>query len=608
MRHDFGYFEEDQLGQLGDVRLWRRILRLVDGQWPWVVSGILLALLAVAAGLALPYLMRLAVDRYIVNQALATPARLAGLAHLALVFLGLSVLAFVATFLQTVALEWSGQHTMHRLRQQLFSHLLDLDLAFFSAHPVGKLVTRLTNDIQNMHEMFTSVIVTLFNDSLQLFGILAILFWMNWRLALALTLLLPLILANVLWFSRLARDVSRLIRTQLARINAFLQEAISGLTVIQLLHREEESSRRFSDLNDTYFTRTRHQIRLFAIFMPMIEIFSSLAIAMILWYGGGEIIRSRMSLGMLVAFLSYMRLFFQPVRELSQKYSIVQSALASAERIFQLLDNHARLPLATDPQQPAELVGEVRFKKITFGYHPDHPILHDFDLSIRSGETVAVVGATGAGKSTLINLLERFYDPDQGRVEIDGIDLRELDPVWLRNRVGLVMQEVLIVPGTIRDNILLDHSLPESALRRVVADAQLAELISELPQGLDTVVGEGGMGLSAGQRQLLALARILARDPRILVLDEATANVDSATEIRIEQAMAKTLANRTSIVIAHRLSTIRRAHRIVVIHRGRLAEEGDHESLMAANGRYRRLRESLMAAQPPAAPEPARRA
>jgi len=593
MRHDFGYFEEDQLGQVGDMGLWRRILRLIDRQWKWVAAAILLALVAVAAGLALPHLMRIAVDRYIVDQTLPATARLAGLGRLTLFFLLLSLLAFAANFLESVALEWSGQHTMHRLRQRLFRHLLDLDLDFFNAHPGGKLVTRLTNDIQNMHEMFTSVIVTLFNDSLRLAGILAILFWMNWRLALCLALLLPLILTNVLWFSRLARDISRLIRTQLARINAFLQETLSGLTLIQLLHREKESNAHFADLNRVYLDQTRHQIRLFAIFMPMIEVFSSLAIAMIIWYGGGEILRERMSLGMLVAFLSYMRLFFQPVREMSQKYSIVQSALASAERIFQLLDTRSHLALPTAPKRPAQLTGAVRFEAVTFGYRPEHPILHDLDLDIRPGETVAVVGATGAGKSTLINLLERFYDPDQGRVLIDGLDLRALDPRWLRRQVGLVMQEVLIVPGSVRENILLDHDLDEAELHRVLADAQLADLVAELPQGLDTVIGAGGMTLSAGQHQLLALARILARDPRILVLDEATANVDSSTEIRIEQALAKTLANRTSIVIAHRLSTIRRAHRIVVIHRGRIVEQGDHDSLMALAGRYQRLQRSL---------------
>ncbi|MDH5298008.1 MAG: ABC transporter ATP-binding protein/permease [Desulfobulbaceae bacterium] len=591
MRYDFGYFEEAQLGQVGDAALWRRILALVRGQWGRVATAVLLALVAVAAGLALPHLMRLAVDNYIVNRNLAVAARLNGLARLSLLFLALSLLGFLCSLLQAIVLERAGQWTMHRLRQHLFRHLLDLDLAFFNDNPGGKLVTRLTNDIQNMHEMFTSVIVTLFNDTLRLAGILALLFWMNWRLALLLTLLLPLITVNVLWFSRLARDVSRLLRTQLARINSFLQEALSGLTILQLLRREKVSDATFAAINDEYLRLSLQQIRIFGIFMPMIEVFSSLAIGLIIWYGGGEIIRERMSLGMLVAFLSYMRLFFQPARELSQKYSIVQSAMASAERIFELLDTGSRLALAPAAPPPQRLTGEVRFEDVTFGYQPDHPILVDLNLTVPTGETVAIVGATGAGKSTIINLLERFYDPDRGRVLLDNIDLRDLPPRWLRQQVGLVMQEVLIVPGTIADNILLDSSLDEEALRRVVADAQLDELIARLPLGLDTVIGEGGMALSAGQNQLLALARILARDPRILVLDEATANVDSATEILIERAVARTLANRTAIVIAHRLSTIRRAHRIAVIDQGRLVEEGDHQSLMARRGLYHRLQQ-----------------
>jgi len=589
MRHDFGYFEEDRLNKVGDFSLWRRILALIGAQTPWVLGAILLALLAVGAGLALPHLMRLAVDRYIVNDTLPPLSRINGLAQLALIFLGLSLIDFAATFLQAIALEWSGQQTMHRLRQQLFSHLLDLDLAFFNKNPGGKLVTRLTNDIQNMHEMFSSVIVTLFNDSLRLLGILAVLYFMDWRLALLLTLLLPLIFANIFWFSRLARNISRLIRTRLARLNSYLQESLAGLSIIQLLHREEATQNGFATLNNEYLALANRQIRLFAIFMPMIELFSALAIAMIIWYGGGEILRERMSLGMLVAFLSYMRLFFQPVRELSQKYSIVQSAMASAERIFQLLDTESGLPAAPVARRPERLAGAVRFEGVSFGYRADEPVLHDFNLAIRPGETVAVVGATGSGKTTLINLLERFYDPTAGRILLDDTDLRDLDPNWLRHQVGLVMQDVLIVPGTIRDNILLDHQLTDQQLTKVLADAQLHELLTLLPDGLETVIGEGGMTLSTGQNQLLALARILARDPRILVLDEATANVDSATEILIERAIATTISNRTSIIIAHRLSTIRRADRIIVIHRGRLVEEGDHDQLMARHGHYQQM-------------------
>lgn len=591
MRRDFGYFEEEQLPKVSDSNLWRRIFTLIGPQWIWVIAAIILSLFAVGAGLALPHLMRLAVDGNIVNQTIPAAQRIKGLARVSLFFLALSLLSFAANFLQSLALEWAGQQTMHRLRQQLFSHLLHLDLSFFNNNPTGKLVTRLTNDIQNMHEMFSSVIVTLFNDSLRLLGILVVLFFMNWRLAAILALLLPMIFANIYWFSHLARKISRQIRTRLARINAYLQESLSGLSIIQLLRREPATLSGFTTLNDEYLDLGRQQIHLFAIFMPMIELFSSLAIAMIIWYGGGEIIRGRMSLGMLVAFLAYMRLFFQPIRELSQKYSIVQSAMASAERIFQLLDTENRLPQASTPRRPERMTGKVRFDHVTFGYQPEQPVLHDFDLTINPGETVAIVGATGSGKTTIINLLERFYDPNQGRVLIDDLDLRDLAAHWLRQQIGLVMQDVLIVPGSIRDNILLDHHLDDTTLKKIVQEGQMEEFLQRLPNGLDTMIGEGGTTLSAGQNQLLALARILVRSPRLLVLDEATANVDSATEILIERAIAATISNRTSIIIAHRLSTIRRADRIIVLDRGRLVEQGDHDQLMQQRGHYFRLQQ-----------------
>ncbi len=605
MRRDFGYFEEEQLHQVGDRTLWRRIFVIIGPQWPWIIFAIILALLAVGAGLTLPYLMRLAVDRDIIAQTLPASTRINDLARISFYFLGLSLLAFAANFLQALALEWAGQQTMHRLRQQLFGHLLDLDLTFFNNNPGGKLVTRLTNDIQNMHEMFSSMIVTLFNDSLRLLGILALLFSMNWRLAAILTLLLPLVLNNIYWFSRLARNISRLIRTRLARINAYLQESLSGLSIIQLLRRESSTLHDFTRLNNEYLDLSKKQIRIFAIFMPMIELFSSLAIAMIIWYGGGEIIAERMTLGMLVAFLAYMRLFFQPVRELSQKFSIVQSAMASAERIFQLLDTENMLPKARSPLRPDEMIGKVQFDHLTFGYQADHPILRDFALTISPGETVAIVGATGSGKTTIINLLERFYDPDKGRVLIDDIDLRDLDPNWLRQQVGLVMQEVLIVPGSIRDNILLDQQLGEGEIQTIVNTSQLHKVINRLPDGLATIIGEGGATLSAGQNQLLALARILVRNPRILVLDEATANVDSATEILIERAIAATINNRTSIIIAHRLSTIRHADRIIVLAHGGISEQGNHEQLMAARGQYFQMQQRRQGQSSPADKDPA---
>ncbi len=589
MRHDYGYFEEDHLSKVTEVHLWRRILTIMGPYWKETIGAIFLSLLITAAGLALPTLLRQAVDNFIINQEMETAQRLAGLSKLTMLFLGLIILEFGANFIQVVLLEWTGQRVMHQLRQQLFVHLQKLSLSFFNRNPVGKLVTRLTNDIQNMHEMFTSVIVTLFNDVIRLVGIMIILFLMHWKLALVMCLLLPIIFGNTLWFSRLARDVFRDIRTQLARLNSFLQEALSGITILQLFSREKESEKRFQELNQSYLAKTLTQIKIFGIFMPMLEVLSMAATALIIWYGGGEIIRQEMSLGELVAFLYYMRLFFQPLRELSQKYSIVQSALASAERIFQLFDHDESLPHAEQPALPEKGQGTVQFKNVGFAYEPERPVLHDLSLEVPDGDTLAIVGATGSGKSSIINLLERLYDPDRGSITIGGTDIKKVDIQWLRRHIGLVMQDVFIVPDTLKANIILDQSLDDEKLEEIIDQAQLRSLVSSLPEGNETRLGEGGHELSAGQKQLLAFARVMARDPAILVLDEATSNVDTETEYLIERAMEKTLEGRTSIIIAHRLSTIRRADRILVLDHGRIVEQGTHRSLMEANGLYQHL-------------------
>lgn len=589
MQHDYGYFEDDHIGQIRDVGLWLRLIGFVLPQWRWVTLAVLLSFIVTATSLALPRLIQIAVDHYIIGTDLGRDERLWGLGRLGLTFLAVIAIGFTTNFLQVIVLEWTGQNIMHAIRQRLFDHMVNLNLAFFSAHPVGRLVTRLTNDIQNMYEMFTSVIITLFNDGIRLLGILAILFWMNWPLALLLSATLPVMLLMTTWFGRLSRDAFRRLRTHLAAINAFLQEAVSGISVIQLFLREKDMHRRFTDLNRRYFDAAFHQIWIFGFFIPLIEVMSSVALALIIWYGGGEILKGHMTIGILAAFIAYMRLFFQPVRELSQKYSIVQSAMASAERIFHLLELRSTLPTPEKPVVPGDLRGEIAFSKVNFAYEPDRPVIKDLSFTIRAGETLAIVGATGSGKTTLINLLERFYDPGGGSISLDGIDLRHFDPHWLRERIGLVMQDVFMVPATIRENILLGRSASDEELARIVQLSQLSGLVQRLAEGVDTRVGEGAMDLSAGQKQLLALARVFVRDPRILVLDEATANVDTETEMLVEQAIQAALTNRTSIVIAHRLSTIRRADRILVMDRGRIVEQGDHAALMQRRGLYYHL-------------------
>ena len=366
MQHDYGYFEDDHIGQIGDVRLWRRLVGFIFPQWRWVTVAVLLSFIVTATSLALPRLIQVGMDRYLISTDLGIDERLSGLTQLGLAFLAVIVIGFIANFCQVIALEWTGQNIMHAIRQRLFNHMVGLNLSFFNAHPVGRLVTRLTNDIQNMYEMFTSVIITLFNDGIRLLGILGILFWMNWRLALLLCGTFPIMLVMTTWFGRLSRDAFRQLRTHLASINAFLQEAVSGISVIQLFLRERDTHRKFSELNDKYYRSAFYQIWIFGIFIPLIEVMSSVSLALIIWYGGKEILQEHMTIGVLTAFIAYMRLFFQPVRELSQKYSIVQSAMASAERIFHLLELRDTLPTPNEPVVPEEVRGEIAFTGVDF--------------------------------------------------------------------------------------------------------------------------------------------------------------------------------------------------------------------------------------------------
>ena len=591
MRYGYGYFEEDHLGNIGDIKIWKRIIGFIRPVWNRVFIAVLLSLIITAAELTLPYLVRWAIDNYIINNSIAPSIRLHGLMKLSAFFFAIIAVAFIANFLQVYILEYAGQSIMHDMRQRLFGHLLRLDVPFFDKNPVGKLVTRLTNDIQNMHEMFTSVIITVFNDLIILSGIMCILFVMNQGLAFLLGLNLPIIFLLTKWFSTYAREAFRKIRTSLARINSFVQEALSGIVIIQGFLREKHTFKKFSELNYKNYLKNMYQIKIFAIFVPLIEVLGSVSIAIIIWYGGSEVLKNEVTIGTLAAFISYMRLFFRPIRELSQKYSIIQSALASAERIFELLDTRPETELISGNKRLRKIEGTIEFRNVSFSYEPGKPVLENFSFSVKPGKTLAIVGATGAGKTTIVNLLERFYEPDKGQILLDSVDIKEFDLKWYREQIGLVMQDVFIIPGTIRDNILLDKDIPEKKLLEILEISQLGAVLNKHSGGLETKIGEGGIDLSAGEKQLLALARVLVRDPKVLILDEATANVDTETELLIEEAMKATLRNRTNIVIAHRLATIRRADNIIVMESGRIVESGTHMELLEANGLYRQLQE-----------------
>jgi ATP-binding cassette subfamily B multidrug efflux pump len=583
---NYGYSEEGQQGSLSDFHLWKRILQFSAPYWLGLTFAVCISILITWATLTLPYLVQTAIDEHITASILPTDARIAGLAKTTMLYGFLIFGVFFASFCQILILEWVGQSVMHTVRQHLFHHLLHLDLPFFNSNPTGKLVTRLTNDIQNMNEMFTSVIVTLFNDLLRLAGILVLLFWMNPRLAAVLSLFVPLALIITILFARLARERFRAIRTQLAKLNSFLSETLSGISIIQLFGRQESNRQTFENLSEGYLHRSLRQIKLFGTFMPLTEFMSSAAIAIILWYGGGEVLQQRLTLGELVAFISYMRLFFQPLRELAQKYSVVQSAMASAERIFQLLDTTSAI---TQPSQPAQIQtreGRLEFKNLYFGYEENNPILHDLSLSLYPGQTVALVGTTGSGKTTIVNLLLRFYDPQHGAIYIDDTDIATLDLQELRTMVGVILQDVFILQDSLFANIVMDTGRSREDIQTILNQTGMNRFVDKLPLGLDTVIGDGGMELSTGEKQLLSFARVLCRNPAILVLDEATAAIDTESENIIEQAIADSFKGRTSLVIAHRLSTIRRADHIVVMAHGEIVEQGSHEELLNRDGHY----------------------
>lgn len=585
MQQSYGFFEEDKLGNVKDVHLWKRILLYVAPQKKGVFLAIVLSAAVICSSLALPYLIRTAIDSYIMATELNAEQRMQGLYNLTGIFCGIVFLGFVANFYQVTVLEYTGQKIMHQMRQRLFAHMVTLDLAYFNNNPTGKLVTRLTNDIQNMHEMFTSVIITIFNDTIQLVAILVILYIMNWKLALVMSLLIPVVTISSIIFSKKARDAFRGIRTKIASINSFLQESISGASLIQLFRREQDCLNKFYKENDAYTRKTLYQIKIFGMFLPFIEVISTVSIALIIWYGGRQVLDKHMTLGVLAAFLSYMRLFFKPVREISQKFSIVQSALASAERIFELLDKKSSFTANENIVFP-ELKGSINFRNVNFSYNDQESVLKNFNLSIKQGDSVAIVGQTGSGKTTIINLLERLYDIDSGSITIDGIDLSKLDINWLRNQIGLVMQDIFLIPGSFKENICFGQQISAKQLQDIIYKSQLHEVVERLPDGIETKIGEGGYELSAGQKQLLALARVLARDPKIMILDEATASIDSQTEMLLEKAISETMKGRTSIFIAHRLSTIKHVAKVIVLKDGESIESGSYADLLDQKGAF----------------------
>ncbi|MBW1841018.1 MAG: ABC transporter ATP-binding protein [Deltaproteobacteria bacterium] len=662
MRHDYGYFEEKELGKPYDLKLLRRLFPFT---WPYrllLFFSIVLVMLITCLDLSLPYVTKVAIDRYIVPKMSSAAADntgasdtrkprirylraditdtrtdavvrkyadlfeidgsfarisyddlkrlekedldlirkddLSGLAAIAAVFLAIIVANFVFNFAQFMIMEYTGQMIMHDLRLLIFSHIQNLSVAFFTQNPVGRLVTRVTNDIQNMHELFTSVVAFVFKDLFLLTGIAVVLLSIDWKLALVSFSVLPFVLLASFRFSGQAREVFRVLRIKLAEINTRFSETIGGIKVIQLFMQEQENYRSFAGMNHENYKAGMRQIHVFAVFMPVIEVIGSVALAVVIFYGGGSVLAERITLGALVAFISYIKMFFRPIRDIAEKYNVLQNAMASAERIFLILDSPESLPRFASPGggteaeegSNLETISEVTLEDVSFAYAKDETVLRNISLSVRAGETLAVVGPTGSGKTSLINLIVRFYDPTSGRVLVNGRDVKTLDASTLRKKLALVMQDPFLFSETIKENIVQGSpNISDETLDRIIEYSKCRGLVDGLPDGIHTVLSEGGSSISSGERQLLSIARAFARDPDLIILDEATSYVDSETEHNIQEALLNLMKDRTSIIIAHRLLTARRADRIVVLNRGKMIESGTHDELMKQGGFYCRL-------------------
>ena len=619
--------EEEVLGKAYDSRLMARLLQYLR-PYRWQVAIALVSILLKSfADVLGPYLTKVAIDGYLSPAkglssgfwSWLSPRAITGIAQIALIYVGLLVFSFLLEFLQTYFMQWTGQKVMFDLRRQIFRHLQRLHVAFFDKNPVGRLVTRVTTDVDALNEMFTSGVVSIFEDLFVLFGILGVMLCMNWKLALITFAALPFIVYSTKIFRDRVRDSYRRIRVAIARINSYLQEHISGMVVLQLFNRERKAYNRFSEINRNHMDAYKDAIMAYSVYYPVVEILSAIAIACVIWFGGGDVMRNvransvavqfnwktlvafRLvptvaSLGVLVAFIQYALRFFRPIMDFSEKYNILQSAMAASERIFKLLDTPVQVVSPAVTTRPAG-PGRIEFDHVWFAYHdtaegdqaPDW-VLRDVTFTIEPGETAAIVGHTGAGKTTLISLLLRFYDVQKGAVRIDGVDIKDMDLADLRSRFGVVLQDPFLFSGTIGGNIRLGtQRIQDKDVEKAAEDVNLADFIRALPKGFDEEVRERGSTLSTGQKQLISFARALAHEPKILILDEATSSVDTETEFRVRDALSRMVEGRTSLIIAHRLSTVQRADKIIVMHKGQVREMGTHQQLLAQRGIYFKL-------------------
>jgi ATP-binding cassette subfamily B multidrug efflux pump len=577
--------DSDAAGRGYDAALLRRLIGFLRPYRGLTLAAVALLMTQSVLALIGPRLTEHALDVAIPKRDVGLLGLLAGL------YLATLVLDFAVEYGGTLLTTYIGQRVMYDLRMQIFGHLQRLSITYFDRHPVGRLMTRVTSDVETLNELFSSGVVTIFGDAFTLVAIMGMMLAIDFRLALVTFAVIPLVWLTARIFRRRVREAFGDIRVRLARLNAFLQERLSGMRVVQLFGREADAARRFGALNREHLDAHLRSITVYAVFFPAVEVLTAVAMALLLWYGGLRVLDGTLTVGVLAAFIQYTRRFFQPLQDLSEKFNLLQSAMASSERVFALLDE----PITVrEPETPVKLPrpvrGEVRFEGVWFRYTVDGPwVLRDVSFTASPGQTIALVGATGAGKTTIVNLLLRFYDADRGRITVDGIDIRELSTADLRSIIGFVQQDLFLFTGDIQHNLTLDAPIPPEAARQAARRVGADRFIERLPSGYHHELGERGRSLSVGERQLLSFARALALDPRILVLDEATSSVDAEAEAQIQRAIAELMAGRTSLVVAHRLSTILHADEILVLHHGEIRERGSHRELLAQRGLYDRL-------------------
>lgn len=576
--------EEEVLGKAYDAKLMKRLLGYVKPYKHFVIFAILLNIVVAALGPIRPYLTKIAVDDYIAHSDYH------GLFIISLILFGSLLFQAVIQYFLTYFTQYLGQKILYDLRTQIFNHIQKLALKFFDRTPIGRLVTRATNDVEALGELFSSGIVMVFSDIFIIFWILGFMFFMDFSLSLVTLSVLPVLIYGTFLFRRKARESYRDVRLHLARLNSYMQEHVTGMSVVQIFNKENDELKKFSDINSDYRLVNIKSIFYYAVFYPSVELLSSIAIGLIIWYGGGEVIQGTLTIGVLFAFIQYTEMFFRPIRDLSEKYNIMQTAMASSERVFKLLDNQTMIRNPENPVKLENVKGKIEFKNVWFAYNNDEYVLKDISFNINPGERIAIVGHTGAGKTSIINILTRFYDINKGEILLDGVNIEKLDKRELRKHVSMVLQDVFLFSGNIKSNINLnDDEISDERIMEAARIVGADKFIRELPQKYNEEVKERGATLSVGQKQLISFARALAYNPKILILDEATSSIDTETELLIKQAIEKLLIGRTAIVIAHRLSTIQNADKIIVLHKGEIRETGNHQQLLAKKGIYYKL-------------------